>query len=213
MGRITLFGFLHYDKTLFDDIELPEGIDKDNLIDTIMMESGDLYPYYQQPVYLKRNINNWFKRMLPNFERMVKALTEEYNPLHNYDRYEESNDSRVENNRFTSDKNTNSSLNNSFDNSGTNNRNVSAYNSGGYQPSNQDVSNNNGSSFSSGADSENIETTNTVDDNNTHTAHLYGNIGVTTSATMAREELELRKYDLVLEIAREFERRFITQVY
>ena len=34
--------------------------------------------------------------------------------------------------------------------------------------------------------------------------HMYGNIGVTTSATMVNEELQLRKYDLVDSLVREF---------
>ena len=53
MERITLWGFYQYDKTLFDDIVLPDGIDKDNLVSDIMRNSGDLYPYHQVPEYLK----------------------------------------------------------------------------------------------------------------------------------------------------------------
>ena len=56
MARITLWGFYQYDKTLFDNIVLPEGIDKDNLVANIMRNSGDLYPYHQVPEYLKQNI-------------------------------------------------------------------------------------------------------------------------------------------------------------
>ena len=88
MARITLWGFYQYDKTLFDGIVLPDGIDKDNLVSDIMRNSGDLYPYHQVPEYLKRNINFWFARRLFDFGRMYDALRTDYSPIENYDRKE-----------------------------------------------------------------------------------------------------------------------------
>ena len=89
MARITLWGFYQYDKTLFDNIVLPDGIDKDNLVSEIMRNSGDLYPYHQVPEYLKRNITFWFSRRLFDFDRMYKSLRMEYSPIENYDRIED----------------------------------------------------------------------------------------------------------------------------
>ena len=88
MPRVTLWGFYQYDRTLFDDIVLPEGIDKENLVSEIMRNSGDLYPYHQALEYLKRNINFWFARRLFDFERMYEALRTDYSPIENYDRKE-----------------------------------------------------------------------------------------------------------------------------
>lgn len=89
MTRVTLWGFYQYDNTLFDDIVLPDGIDKDNLVSDIMRNSGDLYPYHQVPEYLKRNINFWFARRLFDFSRMYEALRVQYSPIENYDRIED----------------------------------------------------------------------------------------------------------------------------
>ena len=89
MARLTLWGIYQYDKTLFDNIVLPDGIDKDNLVADIMRNSGDLYPYHQIPEYLKRNITFWFSRRLFDFERMYEALRAEYSPIENYDRIED----------------------------------------------------------------------------------------------------------------------------
>ena len=89
MARITLWGFYQYDKTLFDNILLPDGIDKDNLVADIMRNSGDLYPYHQIPEYLKRNITFWFSRRLFDFDRMYKSLRMEYSPIDNYNRIED----------------------------------------------------------------------------------------------------------------------------
>ena len=92
MPRITLWGFLQYDKTLFDGLDLPTGCDPEILKDTIIMESGDLFPYYQHPVYLKANIRTWFRRMLPQFQKSFDALALEYVANENYDRYEDYSD-------------------------------------------------------------------------------------------------------------------------
>lgn len=193
MGRVTLFGFLQYDPTLFDDIKLPETFDKKVLIDTIIMESGDLYPYYQHPLYLKANINNWFSRMYNNFERTMNALTVDYNPIENFDRYEDYSDAKV------------SKLNGSSSSYGTSNteNKTSAYNSGSYQPDST-TSNSNNTGVS--------QNTNSAEDL-THLGHLHGNIGVTQNTQMINSEIELRRYDVYLDIARQFERRFITQIY
>ena len=86
--RITLYGFYNYDPTLFDNVNLPEGIEKDYVIDEIMNRSGDMFPYHQEPTFLKRNITNWFNRNYYPFERMITALTEEYSPIENYDRHQ-----------------------------------------------------------------------------------------------------------------------------
>ena len=89
MARITLWGFYQYDKTLFDNIVLPDGIDKDNLVADIMRNSGDLYPYHQIPEYLKSNITFWFSRRLFDFDRMYKSLRMEYSPIDNYNRIDD----------------------------------------------------------------------------------------------------------------------------
>ena len=86
--RITLYGFLNYDPTLFDDVVLPEDISKDDVINEIIRRSGDLFPYHQALPYLKTNITRWFNRNYTQFERMIGALMEEYSPIENYDRYQ-----------------------------------------------------------------------------------------------------------------------------
>ena len=87
--RITLYGWLQYDPTLFDDVTLPDTFDKQYMIDEIIMRSGDLFTYHQEPTFLKRNITNWFNRNYEQFLRMMDALIAEYNPIENYDRTED----------------------------------------------------------------------------------------------------------------------------
>lgn len=87
MARLTLFGFYNYDNTLFDDIVLPDGINKEYVINEIM-KRGDLYTYHQALDMLKFNIKCWFSQKSYDFEMMFAALRAEYNPIENYDRKE-----------------------------------------------------------------------------------------------------------------------------
>lgn len=89
MARLTLNGMYQYDQTLFDGMILPEGYDRDTLFSEIMTRSGMLYPYHQVPAILKANIRLWFSRNYLNFDRTMEALTAEYNPIENYNRYED----------------------------------------------------------------------------------------------------------------------------
>lgn len=84
--RITLYGFLNYDPTLFEDVVLPEDISKDDVVNEIIRRSGDLFPYHQALPYLKTNITHWFNRNYMQFEKMIAALMAEYDPIENYNR-------------------------------------------------------------------------------------------------------------------------------
>lgn len=89
MARLTLNGMYEYDNSIFDGMILPEGYDRDALFFEIMQRSGQLYPYHQQPGILKSAIRLWFARNYLNFDRTMEALQAEYNPIENYDRYED----------------------------------------------------------------------------------------------------------------------------
>lgn len=237
MPRITLFGFYNYDPTLFDGIQLPAGCDPQILKETIIMECGDLYTYYQHPGYLKLNINSWFRRMLPQFERAYNAITVDYAPNENYDRYEDWADeaeNSTNNLRSRSDTNSEKTLSEaSNDNetsttseaSGSREDKVSAFDSATYTPKaftesgNSDESTTTGSattkeeSTTDGSLSSSESGSSSGKESGSHKGRIHGNIGVTTNATLIREELELRRYDFYLDIARQFQKQFIVEVY
>lgn len=226
MNRITLYGFYMYDSTLFDDVTVPDGIEKDVIIDTIMQNSGDLYTYHQHPTYLKLNITNWFNyRMYSNFEKMYAALTAEYDPIENYDRTETHTISRTSTNSGTdtTTNNTSTSGTNSAttsgSNSGTDTNTKATMDSSEYLPFTQDTTSGETSSETSGSNTGESESTQTLEhghtitDSESNTIYAHGNIGITTNVAMIKEELALRKFDLYSEIAKMFENEFLIQVY
>ena len=89
MARLTLNGMYEYDPTLFEGMVLPEDYDRDALLFEILQRSGQLYPYHQQPLMLKTAIRLWFARNFLNFDRTMEALMSEYDPIENYNRYED----------------------------------------------------------------------------------------------------------------------------
>lgn len=227
--RITLYGWLQYDPTLFDDVTLPDTFDKQYMIDEIIMRSGDLFTYHQQPTFLKRNITNWFNRNYEQFLRMMDALLKEYNPIENYDREEDTTTTPgVEHTETHSGTD-------SEDHTGTDGRNiksyptairntenqVSAYDSSSYSPKDKTIQT--GSGYDESQDDfthgESIDTThghtitNSVTGYDTFHSRVHGNIGVTTNAQMVTQELELRKFDIYTDIARRFEKEFLIQIY
>ena len=214
MPRITLWGFYQYDKTLFDDIVLPDGIDKDNLVSEIMRNSGDLYPYHQVLEYLKRNINYWFARRLFDFRRMYEALRTEYSPIENYDRKE--NISRdYENSGIDKASTTLGSTTTSTNIGSNDNENkVSAYNESDYTNREKDIQSYNSTVTNTGSGTDTTKTEYGLKRKEFEDIRVHGNIGVTTSQQMIESEMSLRaKYDIYKIISRDFEREFLVQIY
>ena len=192
--RMTLYGMYQYDPTLFDGVVLPDGMDKTLMVNQIIRQSGDLFPYYQVPPQVKTAITEWFTRRKDNFSKLWQGFTAEYNPIENYDRQEDS----------TETPNITHTLSNSGQDASTNEADVQGYNGTDYVPNSRTKSS--GTSSTNGTDTES--------GTRTYTSRIHGNIGVTTSAQMLEGELALRKsMDLYALIAAEFETDNLIQVY
>ena len=186
---------------IFDGIVLPDGLDKDIVVNTILDISATYIPLYTD--YNLFNMKNkvFFQRNLNNFTLMYQALKEEYNPIHNYDRYEDRDEERninEENGRNIDDTVTRDLF--------TENQ-VSAFDTNEYQKQSRILDQGN-------------ETTKTSDNYNSNSNdmyrtrnHLYGNIGVTTSQQMLESEIDLRKkYNIYEIIARMWYNEFMIRV-
>lgn len=192
--RMTLYGMYQYDPTLFDGVVLPDGMDKTLMVNQIIRQSGDLFPYYQVPPQVKTAITEWFTRRKDNFAKLWQGFTAEYNPIENYDRQEDS----------TETPNITHTLSNSGKDASTNEADVQGYNGTDYVPNSRTKSS--GTSSTNGTDTES--------GTRTYTSRIHGNIGVTTSAQMLEGELALRRsLDIYALIAEEFETDNLIQVY
>lgn len=87
-ARLTLIGLYNYDGTLFDGLTLPTGYNKTTFIDTLLLEHGEKCVLYTDPSFMKYSIEAMGKKWYHELERIYKTLTDDYNPLYNYDRNE-----------------------------------------------------------------------------------------------------------------------------
>lgn len=94
MQRITLIGMYNYNASLFDNLDLPAGYDKDVFIETLLLEHGEKCVLYSDFEFMRYTVGVLSRKWRLELERIYEALTAEYNPIYNYDRYEESTDGR-----------------------------------------------------------------------------------------------------------------------
>lgn len=239
--RISIYGLLQWDPTLFANFQLPNDLvsQKEDIINNILLECYELECLYPDPGIMKINIGLWSKKMLPSWERMLLALTETYNPLHNFDRHEDYTDTSAgtsnasgsvntsESDQSTSNSSEMANASGSNNSSNTTNNSVNGYNlSEGWADHDKSISSGSDTSASTSSGSStgstngsrtgssvNASTTNDTK-NAEHIGHLYGNIGVTKSQEMLEDEINVRmKYNIIDLITKSFRDHFCVLVY
>lgn len=206
MAKLTLIGMYNFDDTLFEYLTLPDGIDKETLVNNILMQSGEFEVLYPNLDFLKMSIGAWSKKWQPTFERWQKALSIEYNPLENYDRHEEWTDSH---NMSGSDSGTSSGKTEGKTGSLTTNR-VSAYNSGDALTTKDAVA---ATGTDETANSGNFSNNRSQTEGGSHSGRMHGNIGVTTSQQMLESELKLGYWNIYEKITDIFLTEFVLPIY
>ena len=240
-AKITTVGFYQYmnayNNDLFGLLNLPPGIDKDTLVNNIMLRGGEFEVVYSNPDFYKSAIGLWSNKHYRTFEKWINALNIDYNPLENYDRMEEWSDSGSRTNtgtvsdsgirKNTGTQSTESSGKDNFKGSGnsTSSDEISAYNSNSFQNDKKNTTNSSNSSENN-TTANNTRTDNLSESNsNTRTDNLsektnsdrkgraHGNIGVTTSQQMLQSELDIAKWNIYEKITDLFLSEFCIMVY
>ena len=87
------------DIDIFDGITLPEGspLDRDVLINSIIIRCGLNYPNYADPYVMKSAITLLSAQNQYTFEHVAKIYEASYSPIENYDRYEDMSTNRDRN--------------------------------------------------------------------------------------------------------------------
>lgn len=226
MQRMTLIGLFNYDSGLFDSLVLPDGYDKNDFIDSLLLEHGEKCVLYTNPDFMKNAIGAWGRKWAGNLERIYTALTEQYNPLHNFDRYEDYTDNegrKYESKTNAGHKATDSpkyDVTSDTKENATTTHEVSADNSSSYQPDWKETQNGGKSVVSTEGKTQDLSETSNSSTNDsethnlTHKGHLYGNIGVTTSVQMLTSEVDARmKYNLYDAAGRLFANELLIGIY
>lgn len=226
MQRLTLIGLYNYSNALFDALELPADYDKQTFIDSLLLEHGEKCVLYSDPAFMSQAISAWGRKWSLELERIAQALKAEYDPIYNYDRFEEYEDN--EGRKYTSKVNAGHNATDSPNFNTVRDANedavvehtISADNSSSYSPDWKETQNGGKTTETTSGKTQDLAETsnsNTEDEekkNFTHKAHLYGNIGVTTSATMVTEIIRQRfQYNLYGTAARLFANELLIGIY
>ena len=226
MQRLTLIGFYDWDSTLFDKLTLPEGYDKATFINSLLLEHGEKCVLYANPDFYKDAIGIWSAKWSLELSRIYEALTAEYNPIWNYDRNEEWEDHRgtkYESSTNAGHKATDSpdfTVDNETKKDTTTEHKTSADNSSDYQPEWRETTGG-GENLTTTkgktqdlSETSNSKTNDQTSDNASHSGHLWGNIGVTTAASMVSEVVRQRfEYNLYATATRLFANELLIGIY
>ncbi len=245
-SKITLLGFSRWMKDNSDDLfkafdDLPTGIDKDVLVNNILLRGGEFEVIYSDPYFMQESIYTWLAKWQRTLEKWLAALAIEYDPLYNYDRHEEYTDTegigdtetrsgtRTDSRSGSTSANSAAATNTTGSDAGsqgTENQ-VSAFDASTYQAKDRSdtttgsttssstgtTSTNSGASLESG--SESTADTRAASRNRLlqHSAHLFGNIGIVSSQEMLSAELSIAEWNLYDHITDLFLTEFIIPVY
>lgn len=209
-ANLSILGLYQYDNTIMDGLieALPKDpdtqedlLDPSILVNNILLECAEVEACYSEPETMKQAITIWAQLRTSSWYRIFTALDAEYNPIHNYDRYEDISRTYTPGAGYT-DSVTDPEYTDT----------VTEENPG-YNSNTLVTAGKNTAARTVQTNSSVTHTPDGESDSEIYDNHLYGNIGVTTAAQMIQGELEIRRNDIYNIITNEFRRRFCLLVY
>lgn len=194
---LSIRGLLNWDPDLLDALMLPDGIDADTVKANIIMECSELEVWLPDPDTFRQALRYWSRARMEIWSHLNDTLHYDYNPIWNKD------GTITENRTLLSKDNEERDLASSADSSAENK--VAAFNAAAYQNSDQNTS------MASGTDTGTIDRTR--DDTENVTRREQGNIGITSTQQLIKEEREIAEFDIYSYIVRDFKERFCVCVY
>ena len=214
--RLSILGLYNYGESLHDDLfenmSLPDGINRQDLINNILEQGASFEVLYPEYEYLKYSIGAWSHRWYRTIDKWVTVLNIEYDPLYNYNRFEEWEDSGSStggrnlttsgNEHVTGETDTTDTVTTT----GEDELSVVAYNSDTYH--NKEKRETSGTSNSVGhSETETTGTssgteaeTTTGSTSGDHSGHMWGNIGVMSTQDMLQQELDIQRFNLIQQV-------------
>lgn len=187
-------------ETLSDDLF---GLPLNYNVDAVFLkECANLESIIQNPDLLKVLIKSFVQRRLDTYRRLLQTTIQEYNMIHNFDRNEEYSD------EITGTATGNNTTNETGSGTGKQENKSATFQNPVHLKIADQIEN-----TANNTTERTDETSQTTTTNVKHTAHLFGNIGVTTTQQMLNEERELLKFDFLTEVVNEFKKEFCILVY
>lgn len=82
---LSFLGLYNYDDSLFDALTVPTGVNKDTVVNNLMLSTNALSVVYPNPDTLKAALGMFSEMMMPTWQRAYDALQIQYEALYNMD--------------------------------------------------------------------------------------------------------------------------------
>jgi hypothetical protein len=217
MTLLSISGLYQYDQTIFDALHVPEALNKDALIASILIECAELEILLPDPVLLKQSLNYWSSTQLPIWQKLYDTTQFDYNPIWNKDGKitetragtRSDNETRALNKGELEQRD----LHSTAHTDGVNQ--VTGFNSNTFQ--NADKVTSDGTGSDTGTVRRNGTDTGTISrggsDSEQITRTEQGNIGITTTQQMIEEERKVDQFDIYGYIVESFKSMYCIGVY
>ena len=220
-ATMDLIAAYNYDNTILDLLVLPEALDRATLIDNLLMETAEQEIIYTNLGFLKQAIGSWRHKNLSVWEELYKTQHYEYNPIWNKDGtviemetrdlkgsdHTTDNTDRVDN---LQDKETRDLKDETLES-------VYGFNSSEDAPANKVDAGYTGTDTNDHTGRQDIDRTfdKATTDTGTvkHERTEQGNIELTSTQDLIRQQQELVKFNLMDYIIEDFSKKFCLGVY
>ena len=236
-ATMDLIAAYNYDNTILDLLVLPEAIDRQTLIDNLLMETAEREIIYSNLPFLKQAIGSWSNKNISVWNELYDTTQYDYNPIWNKDgtiieletrdlkgtNFHTDNLDRVDNlqskeTRALQDKETRDLKAESLES-------VYGFNSNSDAPATKIESKDFGTDTQDHTGSDTVENTGrqdldrTFDEKTTDTGTVkherkeQGNIGLTSTQDLITQQRELVLFNLMDLIIDDFQKKFCLGVY
>lgn len=195
---LSIAGLYKFNEHLFDDMYIPESLDRDTVVASIIMETEGLEALYVDVPFMMDAIKYWSITMRHKWDKLVASMNFEYNPIWNKDGVrihteEENKSSERDETVADSTASTSNNFGAGFNTtSGLTNRERDTVQNSGQVKTDDDLKE------STKRESKDVE---------------QGNIGVTSTQQLIKEEREVADINIYSIIAKDFKQKFCIQVY
>ena len=234
---LSIMGLYEYDNNIFQGLQVPEGLNREAVINEILLQCAELEIMYPNIDIMKLAITTWSIANQYTWQKLYDTMVVDYNPIWNVDANVTETLAGSENRDIarTGSGSNNRTLNlsdnetvNLADNETVNitdTESVKGFNSNTWAESRKnskegtDNTNHTGTDNTThtGTDNIAISDSESVDDDltrsETRTQRRTGNIGVTTTQQMLEQERAIAEFNMISYIAQSFKQRFCLLIY
>ena len=240
MSKLSILGLYQYDHSLFDNMQLPVGFtteDRETLINNLLMECAEFECTYPAFDFCKAAIGFWSKARLHVWQKLYASLHFEYNPIWNKDgtitetrtkEYSDEKTGSVESSKTGSGERLDSAggtKNGSGAENSTVENKAAGFNSSDYVKKDKQTSNVDYNSLETTTEQHSITDSNSESGSTSETGSTsgneteeytrveQGNIGMTSTQQLIKEEREVAQFEIDDFIINDFKKQFCILVY